>query len=53
VDGPGAATTPPRLPAATAVPLLAGLVACAALGLAGGGVQQLLLHAADALLGAP
>jgi hydrogenase-4 component F len=52
-DGPGAASAPPRLPVATATPMLAGLAACAALGLAGGGVQQLLLHAADALMGAP
>ena len=51
--GTGTGTAHRRLPAGTAVPLMAGLVACAALGIAAHPVHQLLLNAADTLIGAP
>ncbi|WP_163507219.1 proton-conducting transporter membrane subunit [Fodinicola acaciae] len=44
--GPGAATLPVRTPAGTAVPLVAGLLACAALGIAAGPLGSLLRLAA-------
>jgi hydrogenase-4 component F len=50
-DGPGAAKTPPPRPSAiaTAFPLLAGLVACATLGIASGPLTTLLHLAASTL----
>lgn len=53
-EGPGAATVPVRLPAGTAVPLLAGLIACAVLGVTLGPLADLLrLAAAIAAGGTP
>lgn len=48
-DRPGAASAPVWLPLATAVPLLAGLLACAALGITATPLDQVLQHAVDAI----
>ena len=48
-DGPGAATTTRHLPRPTAVALVGGLLACAALGVTAGPLSALLHLAADAL----
>ncbi|HTI25343.1 MAG TPA: proton-conducting transporter membrane subunit [Kutzneria sp.] len=52
-EGPGAATAAPRLPAGAATALLAGLVVCAALGVAAGPLTGLLHSAATIVTGAP
>lgn len=52
-DGPGAATATRPLPITVAVVLTAGLVACAALGIAAGPLTSLLHTAATAVTGAP
>ncbi|GAB3900166.1 hypothetical protein GCM10029964_087130 [Kibdelosporangium lantanae] len=51
-DGPGAATPTRRLPWPTAVALVGGLLACAALGVTAGPLSSLLHLAADTLVGA-
>lgn len=51
-DGPRASTVDPPLPAATAVPLVTGLLACAALGVTLGPLQDLILASAT-LVGTP
>ncbi|MGP4016599.1 proton-conducting transporter transmembrane domain-containing protein [Saccharopolyspora sp. 5N708] len=51
-EGPGAATAPGRLPAPTAVALVGGLLACAALGVTAGPLSTLLHQAAEILGGA-
>ncbi|QUQ64235.1 proton-conducting transporter transmembrane domain-containing protein [Kutzneria sp. CA-103260] len=52
-EGPGAATTTPRLPALTATALLVGLGGCAALGVTTGPLTDLLHSAATIVTGAP
>lgn len=52
-EGPGAATALRRLPTATAVPLVAGLLACAVLGVAAWPLQHLLHLAANTIVGTP
>jgi len=52
-DGPGAATAPVRLSISGAVPLVAGLLACAVLGVAAGPLATLLHLAAHTLTGTP
>ena len=50
-EGPGAATARDRLPASTALALMAGLAATAVLGITGGPLTSLLYDAAHTLLG--
>jgi len=52
-DRPGAATSPHRLPASTALALGTGLAACAVLGITARPLSALLHAAADTLLGSP
>nr|WP_042190980.1 proton-conducting transporter membrane subunit [Kibdelosporangium sp. MJ126-NF4]CEL19762.1 Hydrogenase-4 component F [Kibdelosporangium sp. MJ126-NF4]CTQ96987.1 Hydrogenase-4 component F [Kibdelosporangium sp. MJ126-NF4] len=52
-DGPGAASAPQRVPLPTAVALVGGLLACAALGITAGPLSTLLHLAADTLVRAP
>ena len=52
-DGPGAATSSPRLPGTLALTLVAGLLAGAALGITAGPLRSLLTLAAATLTGAP
>ena len=52
-DGPGAATSPVRISAASLWPLVAGLAVCAVLGVSAGPLSTLLHLAADTLTGTP
>ncbi|MGI8311798.1 hypothetical protein [Saccharopolyspora hattusasensis] len=50
-EGPGAATAVSRLPVTTAIALVGGLLACAALGVTAGPLTTLLTEAAQLLGG--